>query len=138
MIAIVDYGMGNLGSIANMLKRVGAEAVISSNAATIERADKLILPGVGAFDSGMENLAERDLIPLGKQGAGELFLNSIDRGGMMQGYDLELIRRVSGAVSIPVVACDRAGRVHDLAAVVKKERIIRTFYTGFQMIWEQI
>jgi glutamine amidotransferase len=64
MIVIVDYGMGNLGSIANMLKKVGAEAVISSEAAAIERADKLILPGVGAYDNGMKNLAERGLIPL--------------------------------------------------------------------------
>ena len=64
MIVIVDYGMGNLGSIANMFKKIGAEATISSEAAAIERADKLVLPGVGAFDNGMKNLAERGLIPL--------------------------------------------------------------------------
>ena len=64
MIVVIDYGMGNLGSIANMLKKVGAEAVVSSEAAVIERAAKLILPGVGAFDHGMKNLAERGLIPL--------------------------------------------------------------------------
>jgi len=64
MICIVDYGMGNLGSIANMLKKAGAEATISSDPATIEKAEKLILPGVGAFDNGMKNLAERDLISL--------------------------------------------------------------------------
>ena len=64
MIVIIDYGMGNLGSIANMLKKVGAEAVVSSEAAVIERADKLILPGVGAFDNGMKSLAERGMIPL--------------------------------------------------------------------------
>ena len=62
MIVVVDYGMGNLGSIANMLKKVGAQAVVSSEAAVIERADKLILPGVGAFDNGMKSLAERGLI----------------------------------------------------------------------------
>ena len=64
MIVIIDYGMGNLGSIANMLKKVGAKAVVSSDAAVIERADKLVLPGVGAFDNGMKNLAERGMIPL--------------------------------------------------------------------------
>ncbi|MBN1936398.1 MAG: imidazole glycerol phosphate synthase subunit HisH [Anaerolineae bacterium] len=64
MIAIIDYGMGNLGSILNMLKKVGAETVISSDAALIERADKLILPGVGAFDYGIKNLTEHGLIPL--------------------------------------------------------------------------
>lgn len=59
MIVIVDYGMGNLGSILNMLKKIGAEAVISSRIEEIEQASKLILPGVGAFDNGMRNLAER-------------------------------------------------------------------------------
>jgi len=64
MICIVDYGMGNLGSIANMLKKAGADALVSSDAAIIEEAEKLILPGVGAFDNGMKNLAERDLVSL--------------------------------------------------------------------------
>lgn len=64
MIVIVDYGMGNVGSICNMLKKAGAAARISSDPATIEQAQKLILPGVGAFDHGMKSLAERDLIPL--------------------------------------------------------------------------
>jgi glutamine amidotransferase len=64
MIAIIDYGMGNLGSIANMLRKVGAPNVISSDPEVIERADKLILPGVGAFDTGVKNLTDRKLIPL--------------------------------------------------------------------------
>lgn len=62
MITIVDYGVGNLASIANMLKRVGAAATITSDPHAIENADQLILPGVGAFDAGMKNLAERRLI----------------------------------------------------------------------------
>lgn len=61
MIVVVDYGMGNLGSIVNMLKKVGSQAVVSSDPAVIERADKLILPGVGAFDHGRRNLEERGL-----------------------------------------------------------------------------
>lgn len=64
MIAVIDYGMGNLGSIVNMLKKIGAEAIITSDAETIGRADKLILPGVGAFDHGMQSLHERGLVPL--------------------------------------------------------------------------
>lgn len=64
MITVIDYGMGNLGSIANMLKKIGAEAVVSSEAPVIEQADKLILLDVRAFDNGMKNLAERGLIPL--------------------------------------------------------------------------
>ncbi|MCB0194934.1 MAG: imidazole glycerol phosphate synthase subunit HisH [Anaerolineae bacterium] len=62
MIIIIDYGMGNLGSILNMLKKVGAKAKVSANITDIHEADKLILPGVGAFDTGMKNLAELGLI----------------------------------------------------------------------------
>ena len=64
MIVIIDYGMGNLGSILNMLKRVGASAKVSSDAKEIENAGKLILPGVGAFDAGMKRLTELGLIGL--------------------------------------------------------------------------
>lgn len=64
MICIVDYGFGNLGSIANMLKKVGAECEITSDPARLLRADKLILPGVGAFDAGITGLIESGLVPV--------------------------------------------------------------------------
>jgi cyclase len=51
-------------------------------------------------------------------GAGEILLTSIDRDGTMSGYDIELIRRVTAAVEIPVIACGGAGRLEDLAAAV--------------------
>jgi len=62
MIVVVDYGVGNIASVLNMLKRVGANAKSSSNADEISAADKLILPGVGAFDAGMGRLRESGLI----------------------------------------------------------------------------
>ena len=64
MIVIIDYGLGNLASIGNMLKKIGVEATISSDKDAIARADKLVLPGVGAFDVGMRNLIDRDLITI--------------------------------------------------------------------------
>lgn len=64
MIVIVDYGIGNLGSIRNMLRKVGASATISSDANAIKEADKLILPGVGAFDTGVRHLRESGLVDL--------------------------------------------------------------------------
>jgi glutamine amidotransferase len=64
MIVIIDYKMGNLGSIVNMLKKVGAEAIITSEASVVETADKIILPGVGAFDNGMKNLNQLGLLPV--------------------------------------------------------------------------
>lgn len=62
MIIILDYGLGNLGSIQNMLKKVGKNSVISSNKDEILSASKIILPGVGAFDTGINNLRKLDLI----------------------------------------------------------------------------
>ena len=62
MIVIIDYDMGNLGSIKNMLHRIGCDDVkISNELSDISAADKLILPGVGAFDQGMNNIHERGL-----------------------------------------------------------------------------
>jgi glutamine amidotransferase len=61
MISVIDYGVCNLGSMLNMLRKVGAEAQLVSTAAELERAEKLVLPGVGAFDSGMGALTERRL-----------------------------------------------------------------------------
>lgn len=56
MIVIIDYKIGNVGSILNMLKNIGADAIISSDIGQIKNAEKLILPGVGSFDNGMKNL----------------------------------------------------------------------------------
>ncbi|MHC5113728.1 MAG: imidazole glycerol phosphate synthase subunit HisH [Planctomycetota bacterium] len=56
MIVIVDYGLGNVGSIFNMLRKIGATATISHEVDAIASADKLILPGVGAFDEGCAKL----------------------------------------------------------------------------------
>jgi imidazole glycerol-phosphate synthase subunit HisH len=62
MIVIIDYDMGNIGSIMNMIRKAGGESMVTSDAAVIADAKKLILPGVGAFDNGMKNLAALNLI----------------------------------------------------------------------------
>ncbi len=64
MITIVDYGMGNLESIKNMLHKAGHSSVITDDINIINEATKLILPGVGIFDVGMKNLRERNFIEL--------------------------------------------------------------------------
>lgn len=61
MITIVDFGVGNLESIRNMLAKVGVVAEITARPDVVRRAEKLILPGVGAFDHGIESLRERGL-----------------------------------------------------------------------------
>jgi imidazole glycerol-phosphate synthase subunit HisH len=68
-ITIVDFGMGNLGSIPNMLKRLGATARITSDPTEIAKAGKLILPGVGSFDAAMRNIESRGFIPVLRQKA---------------------------------------------------------------------
>jgi len=60
-ITVVNYGLGNLGSIANMLKKIGAQVEIVSNKNEVEKAKKLILPGVGAFDAGMSKIRSANL-----------------------------------------------------------------------------
>jgi imidazole glycerol-phosphate synthase subunit HisH len=70
MICIVDYGVGNLKSIQNMLKRAGVQAAISNTAEEVDKATKLILPGMGHFDhcmqqfnrSGMRSLIEKKVL----------------------------------------------------------------------------
>jgi glutamine amidotransferase len=65
MIAIINYGLGNLGSIQNMLKKIGCfDVIISKDQTEIDKADKLILPGVGAFDNGMSKINESGLLDI--------------------------------------------------------------------------
>ncbi len=64
MITIVNYGMGNLGSVLNMFRRIGVEAIISNSINDIEKAEKLLLPGVGAFDAAMELINKSGLLPV--------------------------------------------------------------------------
>ncbi len=62
MIAIVDYGVGNLRSVENALKRLGAEYILTSDPETIRTASKVILPGVGNVAEAMANLREKGLV----------------------------------------------------------------------------
>ena len=62
MIAIIDYGMGNLRSVQKALEKVGAETVITSDKRKIEAADKVVLPGVGAIRPAIDRLKELGLV----------------------------------------------------------------------------
>jgi glutamine amidotransferase len=63
-IVIVDYGIGNIGSIIRMINKAGADAIYTSDVDEIRKAEKLILPGVGAFDVGMKMLDESGLLDI--------------------------------------------------------------------------
>ena len=69
MIAIIDYGVGNLFSLKSSLKQLGLEAVVTADADNIRKADRLILPGVGAFADAMAKLEATGLVPVMKEEA---------------------------------------------------------------------
>ena len=84
MIAIVDYGMGNLRSVEKALEKVGAEVNVTRDPDELRRADRIVLPGVGAFGDAMTNLEKRGLVEAIKEevAAGKPFL------GICLGLDL--------------------------------------------------
>lgn len=73
--------------------------------------------GGGQMKTGLDPV--KHAVEMEKKGAGEILINSIDRDGMMQGYDINLVRQVADAVSIPVVACGGAGNLSHVAEVIK-------------------
>lgn len=84
MIVIVDYGMGNLRSVEKALQKVGAEVTVSRDPDDVRRAERIVLPGVGAFGDAMANLEKRGLVEVIKEEvtAGKPFL------GICLGLDL--------------------------------------------------
>ncbi len=80
MIAIVDYGVGNLYSLKSSFLKVGAETVLAKDKEALERADKLILPGVGAFADAVKKLRE--------SGLGEVVKEQVKKGKYVMGVCL--------------------------------------------------
>jgi imidazole glycerol-phosphate synthase subunit HisH len=69
VIAIVDYGIGNLGSVMNGFRHAGAEPLLSGDLETLRKADALVLPGDGAFGATMDEVRQRGLVPVLKEAA---------------------------------------------------------------------
>jgi glutamine amidotransferase len=85
MVYIIDYGLGNLGSIQNMIKRVGGESKIIDNPNLLMNPTKIILPGVGAFDTGMKKLNENNWLSVLNN---EVLVNKIPVLGICLGMQL--------------------------------------------------
>ncbi len=64
MILIIDYGVGNVGSIRKVLRKGGADVEVAGTEEALKRADRIVLPGVGAFDDAMERVHATGLVPL--------------------------------------------------------------------------
>ena len=80
MIAIIDYGVGNLFSLYSSFKRVGAETIVTSNKSEIENAEKIILPGVGAYEDAAKKLR--------KSGLDEVIKKEVAKGKPLMGICL--------------------------------------------------
>lgn len=100
MIIIIDYGMGNLASVQNALNKLGYDSMVSSDPGKIIKASKVILPGVGAFEDAIKNLADKGLDEAIKEVAArevpvfgiclgmQLFCDESEENGLHQGLHL--------------------------------------------------
>lgn len=99
--AVIDYGAGNLMSVMNSLRFLGLESRITGTAEEIRKADRLILPGVGAFPAAMDCLEARGLIPLLREEAEKKPLLGICLGMQMLFDESEEIKTCAGLGLIP-------------------------------------
>jgi cyclase len=118
-IAINSQAVENPSLISRAADLFGSQSIVVS----ID-VKKNLFGKYRVFTHGGKKDAKLDPVELAVQmqamGAGELLVNSIDRDGTMEGYDLLLTRKVSEAVTIPVIACGGAGNIEDFADAIKK------------------
>lgn len=121
MIAIVDYGIGNLGSVAKAFRHLGAETVLSGDPGLLREAEALVLPGDGAFGATVEEIRRRGLVPVIEEAAAAgkpvfgicigmqvLFEESEEHGrhlglGLLPGR----VRRFDGELAVPHMGWNR-------------------------------
>lgn len=141
MIAIIDYGVGNLRSVQKALERVGATAVVSADPAAFDAAQGIVLPGVGAFGDGMAQLWARHLVePLLRQvGQGkpllgiclgmQLLFDDSEEMGHHQGLGLlpgRVVRFPEGNLKVPHIGWNQL----DLAAAGPEGQILSGIAPG--------
>jgi imidazole glycerol-phosphate synthase subunit HisF len=117
-VAINTHAVEDPSFVSEAARRFGSQSIIVSIDAkrTWLGRDEVRVRG-GRQGTGIDPVAHA--VEMERRGAGELLVTSIDRDGSMRGYDLDLIRRVTAAVRIPVVACGGAGSTRDLGQVVR-------------------
>lgn len=118
-IILNTYAVENPSFIKELSKTFGSQSIVIS----ID-VKKRLLGNYEIFTHSGKNRIKLDpvhfAIQMEEMGAGEIFLNSIDKDGTMQGYDIQLIKKVSQSVNIPVIACGGAGKIDDFASAVKE------------------
>src|SRR4030095_6994231 len=118
-IAVNSYAVENPSFVAAVSETFGSQSVVVS----ID-AKKTLWGGYKVYTHGGRRATSLDpvdfAVQMEKTGAGEILLTAIDKDGMMTGYDIDLIKKVTSALSIPVIACGGAGTVNDFSAAVKE------------------
>ena len=140
MIAIIDYGVGNLFSLRSSLRAIGAEALVTADEGQIRAADKLILPGVGAFGDAADKLRERGMDALLREQAASgkellgiclgmqlLFESSEEYGeheglGLLKGHVVDMAGRIPAELKIPHIGWNalRFHRQHRLLRHIRE------------------
>lgn len=131
MIAIIDYGVGNLFSLRSSLDMIGAESVVTNDPETIRSADKILLPGVGAFEDAKRKLSESgldklilELVAGGKKimgiclGMQMLFERSLEYGehkglGLLSGSVIPMQGTIPDGLQIPHIGWNRLNVVSE-------------------------
>ncbi len=124
MIAVVDYGLGNLRSVSKAVEKLGVEAEVTDIPERIEKADGIILPGVGAFHIGMQNLERLNLLPVlhkaiskGKPFLGiclgfQILFSQSEEHGICNGMDIikGKVKRFAHGLKIPHMGWNQVKR----------------------------
>lgn len=142
MIAIIDYGMGNLRSVEKALEKVGQEVLITSDPKILPQADGIVLPGVGAFRDAMDNLRDSGLadelvkaINQGKPYLGiclglQLLFSLSEEGGLHAGFDIikGMVTRFPNTVKVPHIGWNQISKKAKNIPILKGIREGSSFY----------
>ena len=124
MIAIADYGIGNLGSVTKAFRHAGAETVLTGDPAVLRASDALVLPGDGAFAATMDEVTRRGLVAVVREAAAagkpvlgicigmQLFFEESEEHGLHAGLGLlpGRVRRFDGGLPVPHMGWNRLRR----------------------------
>jgi glutamine amidotransferase len=124
VIAIVDYGIGNLGSVTKGFRHAGAETLLTGDPEQLRAAEALVLPGDGAFGATMDEMRKRDLVPVLREAAAkgtpllgicigmQVLFEESEEHGRHQGLGLlpGRVRRFDGALPVPHMGWNRLKR----------------------------
>ncbi|OGP57834.1 MAG: imidazole glycerol phosphate synthase subunit HisF [Deltaproteobacteria bacterium RBG_13_52_11b] len=116
---INTFAAENPSFIAQASREFGSQSIVAAiDVKTNGKGNYEVFTHAGTKKTGLDPVAHARNMEL--HGAGEIFINSIDRDGTMQGYDLALIRKVTDAVTVPVIASGGAGSLQDIARAIRE------------------